>query len=71
MNKKIENPYVFPSTIRDSYTGEITTGITLRDYFAAKVLQGFISDPTYNPDNYFETLAKNSYKMADSMLKQR
>jgi hypothetical protein len=54
-------------------------GITIRDYFAAKAMQGYISNPTVT-----QTLADNltdehplmyitemAYEAADAMLKQR
>ena len=48
-------------------------GMTLRDYFAAKALQGFIQYSATKgiytpPDN---ELAKASYDLADAMLKAR
>jgi hypothetical protein len=50
-----------------------TEGMTLRDYFAAKAMQGFIAYATAKgiyvpPDN---ELANASYQLADAMLKAR
>ena len=50
-----------------------TTGMTLRDYFAAKAMEGFIAYATHKgiyapPD---EELANVSYQLADAMLKAR
>lgn len=50
-----------------------TEGMTLRDYFAAKAMQGFIQYSATKgiytpPDN---ELAKVSYDLADAMLKAR
>ena len=45
-------------------------GMTLRDYFAAKAMQGFLTAEyasTYRP----EAWAKDAYGMADAMLKAR
>jgi hypothetical protein len=45
-------------------------GMTLRDYFAAKAMQGIISTNTsflHNP----EQLAKKAFEFADAMLKAR
>ena len=45
-------------------------GMSLRDYFAAKAVQGFLTAKyasTYRP----EVWAKNAYEMADAMLKAR
>jgi hypothetical protein len=44
------------------------TGMTLRDYFAAKALQGMMVD-VYAPD--CDYIAKIAYAMADAMLKAR
>jgi hypothetical protein len=48
-------------------------GMTLRDYFAAKALQGFIAYATakgiYVPPD--DELANASYQLADAMLKAR
>jgi hypothetical protein len=45
------------------------SGITVRDYFAAKALQGMLSDNRINDS--FENLSDVSYKCADAMLKAR
>lgn len=43
-------------------------GMTLRDYFAAKALQGLVACPGDAPaENY----ALVSYRLADAMLKER
>jgi len=51
-------------------------GMTLRDYFAAKALQGWLA--SYEGDSTHpvihggaEGVAKNAYAMADAMLKAR
>jgi hypothetical protein len=43
--------------------------MTLRDYFAAKAMQGDLVSGVH-PD-CFEATAKRAYKMADAMLKAR
>jgi hypothetical protein len=43
-------------------------GMTLRDYFAAKVLQGLLASGLDQPKFEF---ARKSYEMADAMLKAR
>lgn len=53
-----------------SYRSErIADGMTLRDYFAAKFMQGVCA----NPDKLYsdEHLAREAYEMADAMLKAR
>ena len=46
-------------------------GMTLRDYFAAKAMQGFAADPgcAFPDGNY--GMAKCAYRWADAMLKVR
>ena len=53
-------------------------GMTLRDYFAAKVIQGICANPddihvpedeTY--DQYVDEISRSAYKIADAMLKAR
>lgn len=45
-------------------------GMTLRDYFAAKVLQGLIADPSWNGLTT-GSVAATAYEVADIMLKAR
>ena len=50
------------------------TGMTLRDYFAAKAMQGLIASPRGTPDGSDATdeyYAKCAYLVADAMLKAR
>jgi len=44
-----------------------TTGMTLRDYFAAKAMQGLIS----NGGSSHKEVAQAAYIVADAMLKER
>ena len=53
-------------------------GMTLRDYFAAKALQGMCANPDdsherYDLDfeEYTKEIARCAYQMADAMLKAR
>jgi hypothetical protein len=46
-------------------------GMTLRDYFAAKAMQGLLSDLDWRQDMDFEETAHAAYKQADAMLKAR
>jgi hypothetical protein len=48
----------------------LNTGMTLRDYFAAKAMQSLIVDPD-RADQSREEAARLSYLMADAMLKAR
>lgn len=60
--------YAFPQ----GYGGysELKSGMTLRDYFAAKAMQSIIS-VDYGSTLDASAWAKYSYAIADSMLKQR
>ena len=53
--------------------GKPQEGMTLRDYFAAKAMQGFCSLPAdFESDrDSFEMTAKIAYEQADAMLKAR
>ena len=59
----------FPTTV---YSNESYQGMTLRDYFAAKAMQGMIANSNlivkgmFSEDNF-----EVAYKAADAMLKAR
>jgi hypothetical protein len=61
------NTSAFPSTFHNGW-GEPEKGMTLRDYFAIKVLQGLLASGLDQPKFEF---ARKSYEMADAMLKAR
>lgn len=46
-----------------------TSGLTIRDYFAAKAMQA-MCDEVSRYDKFL-TVAKDAYKMADAMLEAR
>jgi hypothetical protein len=48
-------------------------GMTLRDYFAAKAMQGLFASDTcdWNQEGECEERARTAYEMADAMLKAR
>jgi hypothetical protein len=61
-------PWVQPATGDNGAV--ICYGMTLRDYFAAKVIQGICaSGPTIEWSN--DLLAADAYDLADAMLKAR
>jgi hypothetical protein len=71
MNKETGGP-AFPLSTVNPYDRSVTTcdGITLRDYFAAKALQGICaSGPSASWPN--DHLAAKAYNLADAMLKAR
>ena len=49
---------------------QIDTGMSLRDYFAAKAMQGIHANVECN-ERTFTEIAEISYKQADAMLKAR
>ena len=55
----------FPSTFHNG-CGEPEKGMTLRDYFAAKAMQGILFECLES-----QNTAKFAYELADAMLKAR
>ena len=77
MSNKDNGGPAFPSTYEarsDQGRGPIqqfhSNGMTLRDYFAAKVMQGYWSDSRFNKIG-MDVLARHCYAMADAMLEVR
>ena len=71
-NTKTGGP-AFPFPAYTYPNGEINHGeggMTLRDYFAAKALQGMLAENGGGPMRN-NTLAEFSYEIADAMLKAR
>jgi hypothetical protein len=65
-------PPAFPLHNHGAQTlGMHLTGMSLRDYFAAKAMQGLFSHKPWNIVYRPEDWAKESYQMADAMLKAR
>jgi len=62
----------FPSSepiYQDNVIGvKQSTGMDLRDYFAACAMQGFLTEDC---DVILDSLAHDSYKVADAMMKAR
>ena len=57
----------FPHTIEHLHE-PVTTGMTLRDYFAAKAMQGYVGQgQSYD----FADIAQASYRLADAMMEAR
>ena len=64
----INNPPAFPNDVK-----QITerAGMTLRDYFAAKAMQGLLSRIGNDKINAHSVLAQRTYQIADAMLEAR
>jgi hypothetical protein len=54
-----------------AFPSDRSFGMTLRDYFAAKAMQGMLAACTGWSEQEQERLAKCSYMLADEMLKRR
>jgi hypothetical protein len=80
----MNNPPAFPMCIDDGETRKYMIGMTLRDYFAAKAMQGYISARGWHPDFTYpadfnfdagkraaDAVTVSAYKWADAMLKAR
>lgn len=55
----------------DNYANPDSTGMTLRDYFAAKAMQAAATNPTGADGFTFEQRAEWAYAQADAMLAAR
>ena len=58
-------------SIQDAYSMSTEQGMTLRDYFAAKAMQGMLASCTGWSEHEQTRLAKCSYMMADAMMKAK
>ena len=65
----MNNPLAFP-IISEANEHVIATGMTMRDYFAAKAMQGFAADPNTASIPCIE-IASLAYQWADAMLAER
>ena len=61
----MNNPHAFPT---GTGVTPYNPGMTLRDYMAAKAMQGLISINSETPHDY---VAIDAYSYADAMLKAR
>ena len=66
MSNEIENPNAFP--VLDPNSGFWQPGMQLRDYFAAKAMQGIMSKYGISEEDY---TPKKAYDIADAMLTER
>jgi len=71
----MNNPPAFPT---GTGVTPYNPGMTLRDYMAAKAMQGMFANPDdshenydLSYDNYVKEIASCAYKMADAMLAAR
>jgi hypothetical protein len=66
----MNNPPAFPNEGFNGW-GEPEKGMTLRDYLAAKAMNGMCFGAPIPQKSELEAIAKRSYEMADAMLKAR
>ena len=66
MTKKNDGGPAFPHHFTQDSVGDCK-GMTLRDYFAAKAMQGMVA----NPKNVGRAGASLAYQMADAMIAAR
>ena len=61
----------FPTSQSERYPQIIEGGMDLRDYFAAKALQGMLA--SHDPNKYWvpSEVAKAAYMTADAMMEAR
>jgi hypothetical protein len=56
----------------NNFISEDRRGMSLRDYFAAKAMQGIAATLIQSDgEPFWDVIATDSYKMADAMLKAR
>ena len=71
----MNNPPAFPLHNHGAQTlGLHVTGMTLRDYFAAKAMQGIFASNTehdHADEHIFDAVAEAAYLQADAMMKAR
>lgn len=71
MNKINDGGPAFPGPDQTECTVDIHEGMTLRDYFAAKAMQGLLAvgNPYAQSDEHM--FARDAYVLADAMLAAR
>jgi hypothetical protein len=67
METRPKNPNAFPADT----VGETYSGMSLRDYFATAAMQGLTAKYGETRQVSYDSRAKESYKIADAMLKAR
>ena len=68
----MNNPPAFPIVIDLASSVEYQTGMTLRDYFAAKAMQALLRQyPDHLMNSPASEVASDAYSMADAMLAAR
>ena len=73
MSDEIENPPAFPEPCINSPNLDLdcSKGMTLRDYFAAKAMNGLLGKYNLTQSADQGIITQLSYELADAMLKAR
>ena len=64
----------FPGFVQNQMNGHVVdemSGMTLRDYFAAKAMQGIAANQRWNVTKQIDNCAREAYAIADAMIKER
>lgn len=62
------DPFIASKPGNETVAKRLAEGMSLRDYFAAKAMQGMLADPEVIPNI---GTARTAYEMADAMLRAR
>jgi hypothetical protein len=70
---EFNKPTKLPAFPHFGHTGwSQSEGMSLRDYMAAKAMQGMVANPGYSLNDWSKRdIAIQSYEMADAMMKAR
>jgi hypothetical protein len=66
-----EPAFPYPVTVLPSGKVEMSTGMSLRDWFAGKALEGLLAGRGATHSHSYEGRACDAYRYADAMLKAR
>jgi hypothetical protein len=67
----IDGGPAFPTTKPLEGWGDPNQGMTLRDYFAAKAMQGMLANDIECGPEQVPIIVESAYVLADAMLKER
>jgi hypothetical protein len=70
MTVKNDSGPAFPANVPAGDCWRHVPGMTLRDYFAAKAIQGTLANSAYHDDST-PALAKWAYELADALIAER
>lgn len=77
MDKNNGGPAFPAHCTSDGHAANVDGGMSLRDYFAAKAMQGMLAHATrYRPrpgasSNWHEAMSEEAYEIADAMLRAK